>query len=115
EHGIGVARGPGHADGDTVVAADVTRAEAATVTDEVAVDLVVVTVHHAAQGAVALAGSDVAADAAAGADGRRGLQVPLAHIALAEGLVGEDAGRADLGEVAGKFAFQGAVGHTAEI
>src|SRR5690606_14658698 len=114
---VGVTRAAGHADGDALVGigADVAGAETAAVAKEVAVDLVVVAVHHATQRAVALAGRDVAAHAAAGADGGRGLQVPLAHVALAEGLVREDAGRAHLGQVAGEFAFQRAVRGPAEI
>src|SRR5690606_33665762 len=84
-------------------------AEAAAIADEVAVHLAVVAVHDPAELAVALLRVDVAAEAAVRADGRRGLEIPLPHVVVAERSVGEDAGRADLGEVAGELALEHAV------
>src|SRR5690606_16953663 len=98
-----------------VVTVGVAVAEAAAVTQEVVVDRAVEAVLDAADLAVAFAGADVAAAGAAIADARGELHVPLAVVALGVGLVGEHAGRADLGEVAGEFAFQHAILDAAEI
>src|SRR5690606_11376360 len=99
----------------TVLAVDEAVAEAAAVTQEVVVHRAVEAVLDAADFAVALAGADVAAAGAAMADARGELHVPLAVVALGVGLVGEHAGRADLGEVAGELALQHAVLDTAEV
>ena len=85
------------------------------VAQEVAVDLAVVAVEHAPQLAVALAGDGVAATRAERADGRRRLQVPLARVVGGEGLVVEDADRADLDQVAAELAVEGAVAQPAEV
>ncbi len=98
-----------------VGAVDVAIAEAAAVAQEVLVDRAVEAVLDAAQFAVALARADVAAAGAAVADARGELHVPLAVVALGVGLVGEHTGRADLGQVAGEFAFQHAVFNAAEV
>src|SRR5690606_28374573 len=87
----------------------VTVAEAPAVADEVAVHVAVVAVDDAAQTAVALLRRDVAADAAVRADRRRGLQVPFADVVIGERLVGEDARRTDLREVAAPLALEHAV------
>src|SRR5690606_15376228 len=108
-------RGARHRHLDAFGTVDVTRAEAALVADEIAIHLIIEAVDDAAQGAIALAGRNVATDAAGSADARCSLQVPLAAVLLAEDLVGEDAGRAHLGEVAGEFAFEGAVLETAKV
>lgn len=99
----------------TVFAVDVAVAEATAVAEEVVVDRAVVAVLDAADLAVALAGADVAAAGAAVADARGELHVPLAVVALGVGLVGEHAGGADLGEVAGELAFQHAVLDPSEV
>ncbi len=91
---------------DAVRRVDEVRAIAAAVADEVAVDRVVVAVEHAAQPPFARVRPDVAAQAAMRADRRRAGQVPLAHVVPRERLVGEHAGRADLGQIAGEGAFQ---------
>ena len=49
------------------------------------------------------------------ADARCELHVPLAVVALGVGLVGEHTGGADLGEVAGEFAFEHAVFNATEV
>src|SRR5579883_2816065 len=99
---------------DALPAVDEFVAVAAAVAEEVAVDGVVVAVHDAAHGAVALTGGRVAAEAAMHADGGRHLQVPFARVVALEGGVGEDAGGADLDEVAGELAFEHAIALAAE-
>ena len=94
---------------DAPLAVDELVAVAAAVAEEVAVDLAVVAVADAAQRAVALARDGVAAEAAVHADRRRRLQIPLARVVLLQRLVGEDAGRADLDQVAAELALQHAV------
>ncbi|MNE12385.1 hypothetical protein D3C80_1051810 [compost metagenome] len=69
----------------------------------------------AAQLAITLPRADVAADRALLADAGRKLHVPLAVVALGVGLVGEDAGGADLHQVAGELALQGAILDPAEV
>ena len=93
----------------------IASAEAAPVADEVAIEFAVVAVDDAAQFAVALAGCDVAANAAAGADRGRGLQIPLAGVVFAEDLVGENPGGANLDEIAAELAFEHALAVAAEI
>ena len=90
-------------------------AEAAAVTQEVAVDRRVVTVVNALEASVALTGQRIAAHAAAGADRGRRLQVPLAGVVVHQGFVGEYTGGADLHQVAGEGAFQGALPMAAEV
>ena len=99
----------------TVFAIDEAVAETATVAEEILVHGTVETVFDAPQLAVTLARTDVAASRAALADARGELHVPLAVVTLAVGLVGEHAGRADLGEVAGELTFQRAVFNTTEV
>ncbi len=89
-------------------------AVAAAVAQEVAVDLVVVAVEHPAHRAVARAEQRVAAETAVLAQRRRRLEVPLPAVVALEAGVGEDAGRADLHQVAGERAFQHAVAFTPE-
>src|SRR3546814_12720990 len=72
--------------------------EATTIAEEIAVEIAVVAVLDAADFAVALTRRHIAADRTARADARRILHVPLARVALGLGLVGEHAGRTDLGE-----------------
>ncbi|MNM98725.1 hypothetical protein D3C81_1112630 [compost metagenome] len=98
-----------------VLAVDVAIAEAAAVAQEVLVDRTVEAVFDTAQFAVTLTRADVATAGAAMADARGELHVPLAVVALGVGLVGEYAGRADLGQVAGELAFQHAVFDAAEV
>src|SRR5690606_16916158 len=98
-----------------VIAVHIAIAEAATVAEKILVHVAVVAVFDPAQFAVAFAGADIAAGRAAVADTRRELHVPFAVVAFGVSLVGEDAGRTDFGQVAGEFAFQRAVCHTAEV
>ncbi len=100
---------------DAPVAVDELVAVPAAVAQEVAVDLAVEAVADAPQHAVPLAGDRVAAQAAVHADRRGGLEVPLAGVVLLERLVGEDAGGADLHQVAAELAFQRAVRVAAEV
>lgn len=90
-------------------------AEAPPVAQKIAVHVAVVAVHDPAQLAVAFARRGIAAQAAMHADRRRGLQIPFPGIAVAERLVGEDAGRADFDQVAAEFVFERAVLEAAEI
>ena len=94
---------------------DVAIAKAATVTEEVVVEAAVKAVLDAAQLAIALTRADVAAHRTLLADTGGKLHVPLAVVALGVGLVGEDAGGADLHQIAGKLALQGAIFDPAEI
>src|SRR5690606_5875898 len=98
-----------------VLAVDVAVAEAATVAQEVLVHRAVEAVLDTADLAVAFTRAGVAAAGAAMADARRELHVPLAVVAFGVGLVGEYPGRADLDQVAGELALQGAVFDTAEV
>ncbi len=63
---------------------------------------------YAAQLAVPRRGRRAATEAAVRAHGRRRLQVPLARVPCREGLVVEDAGRADLDQVATELALESA-------
>nr|VVN01728.1 hypothetical protein PS652_03334 [Pseudomonas fluorescens] len=99
----------------TVGAVDVAIAETATVAEEVLVDRTVEAVFDPAQLAVTLTRADVATAGAAMADARGKLHVPFAVVALGVGLVGEHTGGADLGEVAGELALEGAVFNATEV
>ena len=80
-------------------------AEAAAIAEEVAIHLVVITIHDAAKRAVAFAGSGVATQPAMHTDGRRHLEVPLARVVAFEGGIREYSGRADLDQIAAELAF----------
>ncbi len=94
---------------------DEQRAIAAAIAEEVAVDGIMAAVDDTAQAAGARRQADVAADRAMRADRRRLGHVPGPGIVLRPALVVEDAGRADLGEVAGEGALQHAIGGATEI
>ena len=90
-------------------------AKTAAVAEEVAVNGTVVTVFDTAQFAIALARADVTADGTLLADAGCKLHIPFTVIALGVRFIGEYAGRADLNQVAGKFAFQHAIFRTTEV
>src|SRR5213075_1324011 len=69
---------------------------------------------HALELAMARAGMQVAADRAVRADRRADLEIPDAA-AVAERLVGEHAGRAELDEVPGERAFERALLEASEV
>jgi hypothetical protein len=100
---------------DALLAIDEVVAETPAIAEEIAVDLAVIAVDDAPQDALALAGTGVATQAAMDADGRRGLQIPFAHVVAAEGFVGEYAGGTDLHQVAAEFVLQDAVLASPEI
>ena len=91
---------------ETLRVVHITGAETPPVTEEIPVHLAVVTVDDAAQAAVALPRRGVAAHRAARAHRRRRLQIPLAGVLLAEHLVGENPGGADLHQIAAELALQ---------
>src|SRR3546814_5919540 len=82
----------------TILEIGIAVTEATTIAEEIAVEIAVVAVLDAADFAVALTRRHIAADRTARADARRILHVPLARVALGMGLVGEHAGRTDLGD-----------------
>ena len=94
---------------------DVAVAETTAVAQEVVVQGTVIAVFNPAQLAITLARADVAANRAPLADAGGELHVPLAVVALGVGLVGEHAGGADLHQVAGELALQGAIFDSAEV
>ena len=79
--------------------------EPAPVAEKPAVDPIVAPGHGLQQFAVAGGGDGVAAERAVGADRGGEIVVPVAGLE-AVGLVGEDAGRADVDQVAGKRGFE---------
>src|SRR5690606_28829523 len=105
--------GPGLA--RAVVTIHIAVAEAAAIAEEVMINLAVVAIFYAAKFTVALARAGVAPHRALLAHTGSKLHIPLAVVALGVGFIGEHAGRADLGQVAGKLAFEGAVFDAAEV
>ena len=100
---------------DPALAIDELVTVAAAVAEKIAVHLAVVTVVDAPQCAIALGRDRVATQAAMHAHRRRRLQVPLARVVPLECLIGENAGGADLHQVAAEFALERAVLVAAEI
>src|SRR5699024_281820 len=90
----------------TVVAGRVTGAEAAAIAQEIAIDLAVIAVVNAPENALARADAGVAAQRTVAANAGRVLHVPFAHVLGVQGFIGEDAGRADFFQIAGKLVFE---------
>ena len=84
-------------------------AESATVAEEVAVHLVVIAIHDAAQCAIPFANSSVATQSAMNADGWCHLEVPLARVVALEGRIRKYTRWADFNQVAAEFVFQNTV------
>ena len=84
-------------------------AEPAAVAEEVAVHLVVIAIHDAAQYAIAFANSGVATQPAVNADGWCHLEVPLARVVALERRIRKYTRRADFNQVAAEFVFQNTV------
>src|SRR5699024_11165287 len=99
----------------TVVAGRVTGAEAAAIAQEIAIDLAVIAVVNAPENALARADAGVAAQRTVAANAGRVLHVPFAHVLGVQGFIGEDAGRADFFQIAGKLVFERAVAVAPEI
>ncbi len=91
------------------------RPEPAAIAQEITVERAVIAVLHAPHLTAALGDEQIAADRAMRTDRRRRLHVPFARVMLRPALVVKNAGRADLGEIAGERAFQHAVLGAAEI
>ncbi len=99
----------------TVFQVHIAIAETTAVAEEVVVNGTVVTVFDTAQFAIALARADVTADGTLLTDARRKLHVPFTVVALGVRFIGEYAGRANLDQVTGEFAFQRTVFRTPEV
>ena len=82
---------------------------ASAVAEEVAVDMAVVACPDAPQLPVALSRDRIAAEAAVNADGRSGLEVPLARVMALQRPVREHARRTHFHQVAGELAFEHAL------
>src|SRR5258708_21895938 len=84
-------------------------AEPAAVAEEVAVHLVVIAIHDAAQCAIPFANSSVATQPAMNADGWCHLEVPLARVVALERRIRKYTRWADFNQVAAEFVFQNTV------
>src|SRR3981081_541248 len=84
-------------------------AKPAAIAEEVAVNLVVITIHDAAQCAIPFANSSVATQPAVSADGWCHLEVPLACVVALERRIRKYTRRADFNQVAAEFVFENAV------
>ncbi len=96
----------GHAYSNALIAVDVTGAETAAVTDEIAIHLVIKPVHYPAQSAVTFTGIGVTTYAAACTNRRRSLQVPFTHVVLAERFIRENTGWTNFRQIAAELTFK---------
>ena len=83
--------------------------ESPAIAEEVAIDLVIVTIHYATQRTIPLANCSVATQAAVDADGRGHLEIPLATVVMLQCLIGEYTSRTDLDQIATELAFKYAI------